>query len=125
MNDKASSLKDTAGSPAGILLVDDEPNILSALKRSLRKASWQVHTAAGGEEGLQILGRERVQVVVSDYRMNGMDGVAFLSRVKEKWPDTQRVMLTGQADMEAIERASSDPSGACAERRIQIPKAFA
>jgi signal transduction histidine kinase len=93
---------------AAILLVDDEPHILSALKRTLRDTSWEIHTAQSGEEGLETLERVDVQVVISDYRMTGMDGVTFLSRVKEKWPDVQRVMLTGQANSGAIERAVNE-----------------
>jgi signal transduction histidine kinase len=99
-----------AGKPKGdgdaaILLVDDEPYVLAALKRTLRNTSCEIHTASSGEEGLDTLERVGVQVVISDHRMAGMDGVTFLRRVKEKWPDVQRVMLTGQASAGAIERA--------------------
>ena len=100
MTDKPTGDKDAA-----ILLVDDEPHILSALKRTLRATPWKIHTAASGEAGLEVLEREQVQVVISDHRMAGMDGVTFLSRVKDRWPDIQRVMLTGQANGGAIERA--------------------
>jgi signal transduction histidine kinase len=97
--------KPTGDKDAAVLLVDDEPHILSALKRTLRSTPWKIHTAASGEAGLEVLQREQVQVVISDHRMAGMDGVTFLSRVKDRWPDIQRVMLTGQANGGAIERA--------------------
>jgi signal transduction histidine kinase len=90
---------------ASILLVDDEKHILSALKRALQKTPWEIYTARSGEEALEVLEKTSVQVVISDYRMTGMDGVTFLSRVKERWPEVQRVMLTGQAGGDAIEQA--------------------
>jgi signal transduction histidine kinase len=92
----------------GVLLVDDEPPILNALRRALRELPWKVHTAISGENGLKVLEGEQILVVISDYRMGGMDGIAFLSRVKEKWPGVQRVMLTGQADIDSIERAINE-----------------
>ena len=79
MNAKPS-MADPGGEQVGILVVDDEPFILNSVKRTLRKLPWTVHTAPGGEEGLEILARERIQVVISDYQMAGMDGVAFLNR---------------------------------------------
>jgi signal transduction histidine kinase len=96
--------KPTGDTDAVVLLVDDEPHILSALARTLRNISVEVHTAQSGEEALEMLERIRVQVVISDHRMTGMDGVTFLSRVKER-PDVQRIMLTGQANGGAIELA--------------------
>jgi signal transduction histidine kinase len=93
---------------AGVLLVDDEPHILRALKCSLRNHPWQLYTAQSAEEGLEILSRESVQVVISDYRMSGMDGVTFLKQVKKQWPIVQRVMLTGQASFDAVEKAINE-----------------
>ncbi len=94
---------------AGILIVDDEQNVLNALKRSLARHFKPVHTAISGEQALEVLERERdVQVVISDFRMPGMDGVAFLKTVRVRQPDIQRVMLTGQASFEAIERAINE-----------------
>lgn len=92
----------------GILLVDDEPNVLRTLERSLRNTSWTLHTAPSGEEGLDALEREHIQVVVSDFQMRGMDGIAFLNFVKEMRPDVQRVLLTGRADGRAVERAVNE-----------------
>jgi signal transduction histidine kinase len=95
--------------PGGtILLVDDERPVLNALIRSLRRTPWKILTAESGEEGLEILRQEPVHVIVSDYRMEGMDGVTFLKHAKEDWPITQRVMLTGHASFEAVESAVND-----------------
>jgi len=82
-----------------VLFVDDESSILQGIRRNLRKI-FEVHLALGGEEGLAVLENEGpFAVVVSDMRMPEMDGIHFLSTVKEQCPDTVRVMLTGQGDM--------------------------
>ena len=82
-----------------VLCVDDEPNILSALRRSLY-GEFEVLTAGGGEAGLVALGEGApFEVVVSDMRMPGMDGATFLAQVRERSPDSVRILLTGQADL--------------------------
>ncbi len=82
--------------PAKILFVDDDPNILAAFQRQLRKY-FQIYTAQGGEQGLSTLsGRDPFSVVVSDLRMPGLDGIQFLSRVRQIAPDSVRIMLTGK-----------------------------
>lgn len=81
-----------------VLFVDDEANVLSAITRQLRK-KFDVHTGLGGEAALQVLKSEGpFAVVVSDMRMPGMDGVQFLQKVMESYPDSVRIMLTGNAD---------------------------
>jgi response regulator RpfG family c-di-GMP phosphodiesterase len=82
-----------------ILCVDDDPNLLASLKRSLRK-EFELTLAGSGPEALEILsGGERFAVILADMRMPGMDGVELLKRVKQICPDTVRVMLTGNADL--------------------------
>jgi len=82
-----------------ILFVDDEPNVLSAYIRQLRK-HFHIDTALGGEKGLEVIDeRGPYAVVVSDLKMPGMDGIEFLTHVKERATDTVRVMLTGHADV--------------------------
>jgi response regulator RpfG family c-di-GMP phosphodiesterase len=87
-----------------ILFVDDEINVLESIARQLRKR-FPVKIACSGQEALQILKDEGpFAVIVSDMRMPGMDGVQLLSAVKDLYPDTVRLMLTGNADQEtAIE----------------------
>jgi response regulator RpfG family c-di-GMP phosphodiesterase len=81
-----------------ILFVDDEINVLESIARQLRKR-FEVQIANGGQEALQILKDEGpFSVIVSDMRMPGMDGVQLLSTVKDLYPDTVRMMLTGNAD---------------------------
>ncbi len=93
-----------------ILMVDDEENILQAYTRVLRRR-FTFETALGGGDALQILqDLGPFAVVVSDMRMPGMDGVELLAKVKDLYPDTVRVMLTGNADQatatEAVNRGS-------------------
>src|SRR4051812_3599662 len=71
----------------------------------LRRGGWTIETARTAEEALRIFAEFQPQVVISDFRMPGMDGVEFLTRVKGLAPNTQRIMLTGQADQTAIEEA--------------------
>ena len=82
-----------------LLFVDDEPAILSSLRSSFRPPNYRVFMAASGAEGLTILAREKVDMVISDARMPEMDGATFLKKVYEQWPDVMRVMLTGYADI--------------------------
>ncbi|MEO7386709.1 MAG: HDOD domain-containing protein [Gammaproteobacteria bacterium] len=84
-----------------ILFVDDEPRILDGLRRLLRPVhrDWDLHFATSGEQALALLARARVDVVVSDMRMPGMDGATLLARVKKDSPDTVRIVLSGQAEV--------------------------
>ncbi len=83
-----------------ILCVDDDSNILAGFERKLRKR-FSIDTALGSLEGLDRLEKHGPPaVVVADMQMPTMDGVEFLARVKEKYPDTVRMMLTGQADLQ-------------------------
>ncbi|CAG0948346.1 Cyclic di-GMP phosphodiesterase response regulator RpfG [Burkholderiales bacterium] len=85
--------------PFTLLCVDDEANILSALRRLFRPAGYRVLIAGGGDEGLSVLAQETVDLVISDMRMPGMDGAAFLEKVRERWPGMVRILLTGYADV--------------------------
>jgi two-component system NtrC family sensor kinase len=90
---------------AAVLVVDDDEHVRRSLRRVLRRTSCTFLEAPEAATALDILAREPVTVVVSDYRMPGMDGVEFLRLVKERYPAVQRVLLTGQADTAAIEEA--------------------
>lgn len=85
--------------PGRVLVVDDEPSILSSLRRLLRKTGMEVFLANSGREGLELLEREPIDVVVSDMRMPEMDGAQFLEQVFARWPETKRILLTGYADV--------------------------
>jgi response regulator RpfG family c-di-GMP phosphodiesterase len=91
-----------------ILCVDDEPNVLQAFERQLRR-QFELKTALGPELGLRALAEDGpFAVVVSDLRMPGMNGIEFLARVRQTAPDTVRVMLTGDADLGATIKAVNE-----------------
>lgn len=85
-----------------LLLVDDEAAILSALRRELRSCGYEILLASDGNEGLQLLRATEVQVILSDYRMPGMNGVEFLAAARGICPEAVRMILSGYADIEAV-----------------------
>lgn len=85
-----------------ILCVDDEPSILSALRRLFRAHGFTVVAAESGQAGLELLQTEPIDLVISDMRMPHMDGVVFLEHVRQQKPDTPRLLLTGYADIASI-----------------------
>jgi len=85
-----------------LLLVDDEPGILKALTRVFRQENYEVVTATSGAEGLQRLAEAATHLVVSDFMMPMMTGAEFLREVKQRSPETIRIMLTGHADTDAV-----------------------
>lgn len=78
-----------------ILFVDDEQHILNALKRNLIKETFRKHFAISGQKALEIMAKEQIQVIVSDMKMPEMDGLTLLHKVKEKYPETIRLVLSG------------------------------
>ncbi len=82
-----------------ILCVDDEPNILSSLRRMLSLEGFQVSTAESGADALTMLAKEPVDVVISDLQMPHMSGTDLLRQIHQQWPKTMRLMLTGASDM--------------------------
>jgi diguanylate cyclase (GGDEF)-like protein/PAS domain S-box-containing protein len=84
-----------------VLVVDDEPEVVASVRRQLRR-EFRVLTANDANEALELLGRESVQVIVSDQRMPEISGVELLAEVRERFPKTTRIMLTGYADLKAV-----------------------
>jgi two-component system response regulator HupR/HoxA len=93
--------------PYGILIVDDEPGILESLEHTLG-ADYRVFTASSGDEGLEVLEREDVALVITDQVMPTMSGVEFLERAIERNPHAIRMMLTGYADFGSLARAINE-----------------
>jgi HD-like signal output (HDOD) protein/CheY-like chemotaxis protein len=87
-----------------VMFIDDEPNILAALRRMLRgqRGVWEMSFANSGAEGLEAMAEQPVDVLVCDMRMPGMDGVQVLAAVRERHPSTARIILTGQTDRESV-----------------------
>lgn len=91
-----------------VLLVDDEPNVTEALKRALRRESYEIFTATSARDALKVLERTEIDVVISDEQMPEMSGSQFLAIVCDKYPHTIRIILTGQASLEAAVRAINE-----------------
>lgn len=92
-----------------ILCVDDERNVLRALERMFIDEEYEILCASSGEEGLALLdAAPQVQVVISDYRMPGMNGVEFLKEVFQRHPETIRIVLSGYADTAAVVSAINE-----------------
>ena len=92
----------------GVLFVDDEAGVLSAMRRIFMEENYRIFTAASGAEALCVLETEQVNLVVSDHRMPGMTGAELLKTIKERWPQTIRIMLTGHADINSVMGAVKD-----------------
>lgn len=91
-----------------LLLVDDEPNILASLKRLFRPDGHIILTANGGVEGLEVLSKHKVDVIISDQRMPGMTGVEFLRAAKVNYPDTIRIVLSGYTELQSVTDAINE-----------------
>lgn len=85
-----------------VLCVDDEKSILNSLKRLLRREGYRLLTANSGEDGLKLLKENDVHLVISDQRMPELSGTDFMEKVKQEYPDTIRIILTGYTDVDAI-----------------------
>jgi HD-like signal output (HDOD) protein/DNA-binding response OmpR family regulator len=94
--------------PAQILLVDDEPNLTSALKHTLYKEKHKIFTADSASEALAILSRENIDVLVTDEQMPGMTGSELITIARRKYPETIRIILTGQASSDGALRAINE-----------------
>ncbi len=91
-----------------LLLVDDEENVIRSLRRLFRQEPFTVLTANSGAEGLEILEKQTVSVILSDQRMPGMIGSEFLKVVKERYPHTIRIVMSGYTELESITSAIND-----------------
>lgn len=88
-----------------LLIVDDEEFVRNALVRALRNEEFDVRTADGPRAGWEALAERPADIILSDYKMPRMSGLDFLQKVREEYPDTIRIMLTGHADVETVIQA--------------------
>ncbi|KAA8983486.1 MULTISPECIES: ATPase, T2SS/T4P/T4SS family [Gammaproteobacteria] len=91
-----------------LLFVDDEPNVLSSLRRTFHRENYGIQCAASAEEALALVRSERFHLMITDFKMPGMNGADLLREVREISPDTMRIMLTGHADTQAVMTAINE-----------------
>ncbi|GMQ88668.1 MAG: hypothetical protein BMS9Abin09_0098 [Gammaproteobacteria bacterium] len=102
MNYKLQITNHEAAGDRNLLLVDDEENILNALSRLLRRDGYHILTADSGPDGLALLEQHQVGVIITDQRMPQMTGSEFLSQVKELYPRTIRIVLSGYTELKSV-----------------------
>ncbi len=91
-----------------VLLVDDDLNLLAGLRRTLRREPYEILVAQGATEAFEVLGTKAIDVIVSDEAMPGMSGTDFLARVSLIYPETIRIILTGNATLDTAVRAINE-----------------
>lgn len=92
-----------------LLLVDDEERILASLTRLLEEEpDLKVLSCTSATEALELLGKQQIDLIISDMRMPGMDGATFLAKAAQAWPDTARILLTGFADVRSTIQAINE-----------------
>lgn len=88
-----------------VMFVDDQAEVLSGLTRILKKEPYDTVTCLSPFRALEILDSQQVQVIVSDFQMPGMNGITFLSEVRKRFPNSVRIMLTGNGDLDVAREA--------------------
>lgn len=94
--------------PPRVLFVDDEPEILATMRQNFRRNKFKIFTAESGPEALELLKQHQFEVIVSDERMPQMSGSEFLTKVRSTQPNSMRILLTGQASIEAVAKAVNE-----------------
>ncbi len=88
-----------------ILILDDEPIVTKRLKPALEKKGYEVETFTQSSSALKRIQEERFDIVITDLKMEGLSGMEFLEKVKEKWPQTEVIVITGFATMETAKES--------------------
>lgn len=101
-DDKSLAVTEEKKAPYRLLLVDDEPNILASLRRVFQRENYELLFAQSGAEALRIMEKKPVELIMTDFMMPGMNGSELLREVRERWPNTIRIMLTGHANTDAV-----------------------
>jgi DNA-binding NtrC family response regulator len=91
-----------------VLLVDDEPAIVAALRRTLRGRGYRILGATSPLAALELMAGEKIDLIISDIDMPGMSGLDLVSRVRREHPDVVRMLLTGRGTLDAALRAIND-----------------
>lgn len=100
--DGAPQAPSSEKAPYELLFVDDEENVLKSLRRVFRQENYSIRTAPDAATALKMLKEKPCHLMITDYKMPGMTGADLLRTVKDIYPDTIRILLTGQADTDAV-----------------------
>jgi putative nucleotidyltransferase with HDIG domain len=98
-------LNPTANTTPRLLIVDDEPNICSLLRELLSRQHYHIETCSCGQDALEKMAAERFDMLISDLKMPGINGIDLIKTVKAKWPDIATVLVTGYATVETAVKA--------------------
>ncbi len=88
-----------------IQLLDDEPNILNALRRLLHGDEWEIHTFTDAQQALDALVEHEYAVIICDYKMPGLDGITYLQFAKQRQPGAIRMILSAHGDRDSMMKA--------------------
>ena len=102
-----------------LLVVDDEAEVREMLARHFRLLGYGVQQAGNGEEALGVLGRAKIDVVISDIRMPAMDGVALLREVRRQYPMVRVIMITGYVTLENALACMRNQAETCVFKPIE------
>src|SRR5690349_16659502 len=91
-----------------VLIVDDDDEPRALMLRVLERAGYKVASVANADAALTILTAAEHGVLVTDFRMPGMDGVELLARLRKAWPEVERILVTGAADVDVLERGVNE-----------------
>ena len=94
-----------------ILVIDDDPNTAKVVATWFAKDPYEVLSAEDGERGLELARSKRPDLILLDLRMPGIDGMSVLRMIKERWPETEVVIITGYPSLENLKQAVE--LGAC------------
>ena len=91
-----------------ILIVDDEQNVLKAISRALKSSNYDIHICSIPHDALELIKQHKFDLILSDFKMPGMDGATFLGKAKNICPDAIRIILSGAPDLDAMIRSINE-----------------
>ena len=95
----------TSDQKTTVLILDDEPIVCKRLKPALEKSGYEVESFTRSREAMHRLTERQFDVAITDLKMDGLDGMAFLTEVKKRYPETEVIVITGFATMETAKES--------------------
>ena len=110
------------GGPLRLLLVDDEPDLLSTLGEILQEYGFAVVSAWDGEDAVEIASVFQPNVVITDYRLPGIDGVTTIHRLREGRPNLRAILVSGHISLRTRQRAQTEHVDSILEKPLSVPE---